>query len=120
MVIRKARDSEVAMIVTGLIANHEIFIVTGFLGRGGEVLGQELAGLVEVVGCALSGEGWGVRWVWRVGKGGKGVEAVRRGRGGGKAQWRSEVGWCGRGGGKQMGSAKWESTKVVGKLEGDG
>lgn len=53
MIVREARNGVVAVIVAGLVADHQISIVAGFLGRGGEVLGEELRGLVEGVGCAL-------------------------------------------------------------------
>ena len=53
VVVRERRDREVAVVVPFLVADQERLVVAGFFGRGGEVLREELALLVEVVGCAL-------------------------------------------------------------------
>ena len=63
MIISKRSDGEVAVVVIGLVPDQQVLVVAGFFGRGGEVLGQELAGVVEVVGCALEVEFRPLEWV---------------------------------------------------------
>ena len=53
MIICESSDGKVTMIVIRLVADEKVLVISRFSGGSGEVLGEELPGFVEVVGCAL-------------------------------------------------------------------
>ncbi len=58
VVIGKRSHGVVAVVVVGLVADIDALLITRFFGRFGEVLGQELPLLVEIVARSLESVRW--------------------------------------------------------------